>query len=139
MFNKSKGFTLIELIVVIAIIAILAGLVIIRIGSSSADARNSRRSADMNQIRTAIEQYKAKGGGCNAATNVDITGKAAVEGAALAFKDSNPPSTYLSGSDYPKDPKGSTYYYRFTTVDTSCNYTISAPNAEGSGVPNVSN
>ncbi|NCP45489.1 MAG: prepilin-type N-terminal cleavage/methylation domain-containing protein, partial [Flavobacteriales bacterium] len=58
----SKGFTLIELIVVIVVIGILAGLVIIRIGSASKDARNAKRKADLAQIRTAIEQYRAKGG-----------------------------------------------------------------------------
>lgn len=127
----SRGFTLIELLVVIAIIAILAVLVIIRVGSSSADARNSRRKSDLAQMKTAIEQYKAKGGTCTIKANVDINGKAVLEGAGLAFPDSNPPSTYLSGSDYPKDPKSTTIYYRLVSSDASCNYTLSAPSAEG--------
>jgi prepilin-type N-terminal cleavage/methylation domain-containing protein len=58
-FNNKKGFTLIELLVVIAIIAILAVVVFVALDPVTrfADARNSRRFNDVNNIETAIHQY----------------------------------------------------------------------------------
>lgn len=54
-----KGFTLLEILLVVAIIAILAGIVIIAInpGKQLADARNSQRKVDVNTILSAAYQY----------------------------------------------------------------------------------
>ena len=56
-FREKKGFTLVELLVVIAIIGVLATLVLLQLGSARARARDTKRIADVNQIRTAVEQY----------------------------------------------------------------------------------
>ncbi len=53
----AKGFTLIELIVVIAIIGILATLIIVNYGSSRARARDSKRKQDLSTYQSAIESY----------------------------------------------------------------------------------
>lgn len=60
MVNK-KGFTLIELIIVIAIIAILATTVILVLNPVNimAEARDSQRVADLGQLKTALELYLA--------------------------------------------------------------------------------
>ena len=55
--RKEKGFTLVELLVVIAIIGVLATLVLLQLGTARARARDTKRITDVNQIRTAIEQY----------------------------------------------------------------------------------
>lgn len=62
-FRKQKGFTLVELLVVISIIGVLATLVLLQLGTARARARDTKRIADVNQVRTAIEQYFEDNGG----------------------------------------------------------------------------
>lgn len=57
MFKSSRGFTLIELLVVIAIIGILSSVVLASLNSTRMKARDARRSADINQVRAALEMY----------------------------------------------------------------------------------
>ncbi|MBI2669723.1 MAG: type II secretion system protein [Candidatus Yanofskybacteria bacterium] len=52
-----RGFTLVELLVVIAIISILATLLLLQLGVARAKARDAKRIADVNQIRSALELY----------------------------------------------------------------------------------
>jgi prepilin-type N-terminal cleavage/methylation domain-containing protein len=61
MSNKNKGFTLIEILVVIGIIAILAAIVIIAINPAKqfAQARNTQRTSNVNSILNAIGQRMA--------------------------------------------------------------------------------
>jgi prepilin-type N-terminal cleavage/methylation domain-containing protein len=56
-FDLSKGFTLVELLVVIGIIGALATLVLVQLGSTRAKGRDVKRIADVNQMRSAIESY----------------------------------------------------------------------------------
>lgn len=53
----SKGFTLIELMVVIAVIGILSSMALFGIGKTQAAARDTQRQSIMNGIRTALERY----------------------------------------------------------------------------------
>lgn len=57
--NTKKGFTLLEVLLVIAIIAILAAIVIIAINPSKqlGDGRNAQRRSDVNTILNAVYQY----------------------------------------------------------------------------------
>jgi prepilin-type N-terminal cleavage/methylation domain-containing protein len=57
--NTQKGFTLLEVLLVVAIIAILAGIVIIAInpGKNLGDTRNSERSGDVNTIINGVYQF----------------------------------------------------------------------------------
>ena len=52
-----RGFTLVELLVVIAIIALLSTLSVVALNSARAKARDARRLSDIKQIRTALEMY----------------------------------------------------------------------------------
>jgi type II secretion system protein G len=52
-----RGFTLIELVVVISILAILSGVLVPRVSSHLESARDARRLTDIKALRSAIEQY----------------------------------------------------------------------------------
>lgn len=57
--QNEAGFTLIELIIVMAIIAILAGISIFTLGDARKSGRDAKRKTDLETIRAAIEIYRA--------------------------------------------------------------------------------
>jgi prepilin-type N-terminal cleavage/methylation domain-containing protein len=60
-FNLShprQGFTLIELLVVISIIGIIISLSFVGFSETRKSARDSKRKADLEQIRSALEMYR---------------------------------------------------------------------------------
>ncbi len=59
--NK-KGFSLVELLVVITIIAILSVTAYVALGGQTTKAKNSRRSQDLSAIQSAVEIYFAENG-----------------------------------------------------------------------------
>lgn len=60
--NKYEGFSLIEILIVVALIIILATITIVAInpGKNFRDTRNAQRSADVSQILNAITQYTSE-------------------------------------------------------------------------------
>ena len=57
--KNQKGFTLLEILLVVAAIAILAGIVILALNPSKqlGDTRNAQRRVDVNTILNAVYQY----------------------------------------------------------------------------------
>lgn len=65
LFKEQKGFTLLEILLVVAVIAILAGIVIIAINPNKqlGDSRNAQRSSDVTTILNAVYQYSLDNNG----------------------------------------------------------------------------
>jgi prepilin-type N-terminal cleavage/methylation domain-containing protein len=60
--KAQQGFTIIELLIVIAIIAILAGLVLNNFQGAQAKARDTGRVTDINNLHSKLEEYYNENG-----------------------------------------------------------------------------
>lgn len=135
--NK-KGFTLLEILLVVAAIAILAGIVIIAInpGKQLADTRNAQRRVNVNTILNAVYQYSIDNKGTLPAgitqtvTEVCKTGGSCAGLVDLSVLSNN--ETYLTS--IPTDPTGSSTNGTGYKISQSTNgrITVSAPSAENS-------
>ncbi len=57
--KKEKGFTLIEVMVVIAILAIISTITIVSINRTKQNVNDKQMIQDLNEIRAGLDQYKA--------------------------------------------------------------------------------
>ena len=98
--KKHKGFTFIEILVVITIIGILTAVGVTNFRVANQKAKDGRRQADLEQIRAALELYRSD------QNQYPLTGEFPLAGDSLA-KDG---ITYIS--DRPEDPvSGRSYKY----------------------------
>lgn len=135
--QKRKGFTLIEVLLVIVIIAILAGIVLIAInpGRQVSQANNAQRSSDVNALLNAIHQYSIDNRG---ALPADITTTAGVIDSTAIDICADLVPTYMAG--LPTDPTDADATYTdcataydtgYTVIqDANGRVTVSAPSAE---------
>lgn len=122
--NLRKGFTLLELLVVIGIIGVLVSLFTVSYTNAQKTSRDSRRRQDLAAIQNAMEQYY----GANSYTYPVCSGQTC---AALN-------SYFSGGAAIPTDPMNSgSYVYSFTSVAGS--YTVSAILEKNGSTISVSN
>lgn len=93
---KKAGFTLIELMVVVAIIAILTAAGILAFTNAQRNARDSRRRADIDAVSKAMEQFYANNSSAYPATASAI-------------------NSYFPAGAAPLDPQGAAYNYSLTS------------------------
>jgi prepilin-type N-terminal cleavage/methylation domain-containing protein len=71
--KSAKGFTIVELLIVIVVIAILAALVLNTFTGAQKRARDAQRQTDVNAIATQLEVYYNDNGGYPLAATVTTT------------------------------------------------------------------
>ncbi len=124
-FNR-KGFTLIEILIVVAIIAILASIVLVGLGPSQQAGRDARRLSDLHEIQTGLELYYNACGyypGTDTKTPCtgykNSTGFVALKGILTGFAS-------LGITSVPDDPTGGKHYTYSTVPGTGTSYVLSA-------------
>ena len=134
-YKVKHGFTLIELLVVIAIIGMLASFAIASFNSAQAKGRDSRRKADLNAVKTALELAKQD---CRGGSWYPLGTGGSVEGNRYAFLGFYLKNTNLNYIKIvPLDPLNGdvNYYYGYTnstiTLDV-CTETTGAMTRDGS-------
>ncbi len=101
-----KGFTLIELMVVVAILGVLASIITVSLGSARAKGRDAKRISDIRTIQLALEEY---------------------------YNDNNTYPVTLSGlqptylSTMPVDPKDNFTPYSYTTYNSNASQNCAPP------------
>ncbi len=88
--KKRQGFTLIEIMVVIAVIAILAGIVLVAFGPARKQAKDSRIESDMNQLQNFAENLYLEEGNYDNVDPVLSPEIAALESDIIAQQGSSP-------------------------------------------------
>jgi prepilin-type N-terminal cleavage/methylation domain-containing protein len=70
--SLSKGFTLLELLIVIGLIGILVTIAAVAYSSAQKKSRDSRRTSDIKALQAASEQYSANNNGTYPTTTNDL-------------------------------------------------------------------
>lgn len=151
--NKSTGFTLVELLVVISIIGILSSFAVVSLNTARAKARDALRKGDMAQIRTALNIYYDDFKRYPVCDNWD-TGRtdfgATPDVAGADCYNANLATALTSGTrpymmDEPKDPKNSAnnpavssvYLYRYVSNTDGSEYALVYQLEEAPGIDQV--
>ncbi len=107
--RRSKGFTLIEMLIVIVVIAILALIVIPRLLGAGRKAKEASLKGDLHQLRNAVQQFEADTGDYPAALADLMAAKGACpaaggNGVALDTEAYEGPYLHTADGGIPKDP-----------------------------------
>ena len=107
--KSNKGFTLVELVVVVSIILILVSVVLASIAQARKNSRDKQRIADLSNVNFAVVVYREK-------NNKYPTGSDGIIGSGNTFDTAIAP--YLA--DIPQDPLSNNFYrYRYNQ-DFTC-------------------
>lgn len=107
----TKGFTLIEILVVATIISMLSAGAFVSYSVVTKNSRNARRKTDLENIRVALEEYRR---------TKDIYPTSLTFGTGSLTDDLG--NTYMS--KIPQDPKSPTQVYYYTS--TGADYTLAS-------------
>jgi general secretion pathway protein G len=126
--QPQRGFTLIEIMIVVAIIGILAGLVASVVGGRDDEARVQAARADLKTLANALELYKLD----------NYRYPSSEQGLEALMKDPGDapnwnPQGYLKGKEAPKDPWKREYIYESSTSSGTpyVLFSLGADGAEG--------
>jgi general secretion pathway protein G len=130
--KKGKGFTLVELLVVVAILAILAAALLPKFLGYTDNAREAQTMADLSTMKSVVEIYAADEGAGKYPAVAEIV-KDEGEGVKLVFSLAKE-STGLKSDGGVVDPYGHSYAY--ATVEEegdydNQHYIIASPGKDG--------
>lgn len=113
-FTKSGGFTMIELLVVATIMILLTTIGLVSFQNTSRNARNGKRKADLESVRSALVIYRSDNGTYPVAGGQTLGNFDAVV-------------TTLFNADYYSNPslddpkEDATYFYSYSSDGTDFN------------------
>ena len=130
---SSKGFTLVELLIVISIIGVLSALLMANFIGVRQRARDSQRKSDLRQIQSALELYKSDS---SSSTYPSAVPNATCSNSRVLIADTSNCNSTVYMKRVPLDPMGTSYYYSYSaSTDTyilaSC---LENPSDRGSDV-----
>ena len=128
-FNNNKGFTLMEIILVVIIIGILAAMVIPNLSGKSEQARKAAVKADIEaNISTALDLYEVENGRY---PSTEQGLKALIEKPTGSPEPKNWNGPYFKKKKVPMDPWGNEYVYVSPGVHNTDNYDLSSLGPDG--------
>lgn len=119
---NNKGFTIVELLIVIVVIGILALLVITTYSGIQAKARNSKRASDIKSLQTQIEAYFSQNGFYPSRTDLNTASWLSTNMKSLDQNALIDPSNATQSKTLVASPAAKSYSYAVTQSDgsTSC-------------------
>ncbi|MEK7139930.1 MAG: prepilin-type N-terminal cleavage/methylation domain-containing protein [Patescibacteria group bacterium] len=116
-YKKGAGFTILELLVVVAIIAILSAVTLVLISATKERSRDAKRMSELRQLQTALNIYTAQ------------VGRFPIAPSATPLSGTDPVSEALIDQDAieagPIDPLYPTYAYTYQTDAAGTSFSIS--------------
>jgi prepilin-type N-terminal cleavage/methylation domain-containing protein len=115
--RKQKGFTLIEMLIVVAIIGILSALILVGLSQFRMRGRDARRIADVKQVQNGLEIYYTRNLAYPSVVGVSASQRwgeltTTITGAGLGL------------SQISQDPLGDTHSYDYKDCNSGQNYVI---------------
>jgi len=103
--KNEKGFTLLEIMLVVGIIVIILGVAVARLGNTTGIAKDMRVRADIQAINTQLKLYESMNG-------FFPTTEQGIQALVVQpTTDPKPTRWYQLFKDMPKDPWGNDYIY----------------------------
>ncbi len=125
--TQRKGFTILEILVVLSVIAILIGIAVPRFKGMQDEANITKAKSEMKVYQSAIESYKNNTGAYPATSAaVGTTLAAASPNITAALTD-----PFTASDDYDYVLSGNGLYYVVASVGVSTDGAISAISAQG--------
>ena len=109
---RNKGFTLVEILIVVVILGILAAIVVPQFTEASNDAKESALASDLQTVRSQLELFKIQHNGGYPATmsllttKTDVSGSASATGAYGPYLQQIPTNPFTDSNDIQTTTKG---------------------------------